>query len=41
MAIFVYDNNKGKVVERVFETPKGHIVSLFSSVSNVKFDQVA
>ena len=33
--------NKGKVVERVFKTPKGHIISLFSRPSNVNFDQVA
>ena len=32
---------KGKIVERVFKTPKGHIISLFSGESNVTFDQVA
>ena len=33
--------NNGKVVERVFMTPMGHVVSLFSVPSNVVFDQVA
>ena len=33
--------NKGKVVERVFKTPKGHKVSLLSMASNVNVDQVA
>ena len=32
---------KGRVVERVFKTPNGQIVSLFSRVSNVNSDQVA
>ena len=31
--------NKGKVFERVFKTPNGHIVSLFSRTLNVNFDQ--
>ena len=31
----------GQVVERVFKTPKGHVVSLFSKPSNVILDQVA
>ena len=33
--------NKGRVVERVFKTPNGQIVSLFSLSSNVNSDQVA
>ena len=33
--------NDGKIVERVFKTPKGQVVSLFSKPSNVVFDQVA
>tara|TARA_Y100001968_G_scaffold108308_1_gene97931 strand:+ start:217 stop:486 length:270 start_codon:yes stop_codon:yes gene_type:complete len=33
--------NHGKVVERVFKTPKGRVVSLFSNPSNVSTDQVA
>tara|TARA_B100000575_G_C22540934_1_gene347106 strand:- start:158 stop:427 length:270 start_codon:yes stop_codon:yes gene_type:complete len=33
--------DKGRVVERVFKTPNGHIVSLFSRGTNVNFDQVA
>ena len=33
--------NKGKVFERVFKTPKGHIFSLFSSASNINSDKVA
>ena len=33
--------NDGKVVERVFMTPKGQVVSLFSKSSNVILDQVA
>tara|TARA_Y100000589_G_C26621769_1_gene414432 strand:+ start:128 stop:466 length:339 start_codon:yes stop_codon:yes gene_type:complete len=33
--------NKGKVVERVFKTPKGNNISLFSGPSNIDFDQVA
>ena len=33
--------NNGKVVERVFKTPKGQKVSLFSRASNVNVDQVA
>tara|TARA_B100000700_G_C15034970_1_gene852355 strand:- start:2349 stop:2618 length:270 start_codon:yes stop_codon:yes gene_type:complete len=31
----------GAIVERVFNTPMGQIVSLFSKPSNVIFDQVA
>ena len=33
--------NDGEIVERVFKTPKGQVVSLFSNTSNVVFDQVA
>ena len=33
--------NKGRVVERVFKTPNGQIVSLFSMASNINSDQVA
>ena len=33
--------NDGKIVERVFETPMGQVISLFSKRSNVSLDQVA
>ena len=33
--------NDGKVVERVFKTPMGQLVSLFSKHSNISLDQVA
>ena len=33
--------NDGKIVERVFKTPMGKVVSLFSKPSNIGFDQVA
>tara|TARA_Y100000766_G_C18520540_1_gene418691 strand:- start:167 stop:436 length:270 start_codon:yes stop_codon:yes gene_type:complete len=33
--------NDGEIVERVFETPKGEVVSIFSTPSNELFDQVA
>ena len=33
--------NDGKIVERVFKTPMGQVVSLFSKPSNVILDQVA
>jgi len=33
--------NDGKIVERVFKTPMGQVVSLFSNPSNVILDQVA
>tara|TARA_Y100001968_G_C19103112_1_gene593533 strand:- start:214 stop:483 length:270 start_codon:yes stop_codon:yes gene_type:complete len=33
--------NDGEVVERVYKTPKGHVVSLFPKSSNIFFDQVA
>ena len=33
--------NDGEIVERVFMTPTGKLVSLFSKPSNVMFNQVA
>ena len=33
--------NDGQIVERVFKTPKGQVVSLFSKPSNLFLDQVA
>ena len=33
--------NHGEIVERVFKTPMGKVVSLFSNPSNVIIDQVA
>ena len=33
--------NDGEIVERVFKTPKGQVVSLFSKSSNEVLDQVA
>lgn len=33
--------NKGEVVERIFKTPMGQLISLFSNSSNVNIDQVA
>ena len=33
--------NNGKIVERVFKTPMGQVVSLFSKPSNVILDQAA
>ena len=33
--------NDGEIVERVFKTPKGKVVSLFLTPSNVLLDQVA
>ena len=33
--------NDGEIVERVFKTPMGQVVSLFSKPSNVILDQVA
>ena len=33
--------NDGEIVERVFMTPIGHVVSLFPKTSNVILDQVA
>ena len=33
--------NDGKIVERIFMTPMGQVVTLFSKPSNVILDQVA
>ena len=33
--------NDGKIIERVFKTPMGQIVSLFPKPTNVSLDQVA
>ena len=33
--------NNGEIVERVFKTPMGHVVSLFSKPPNVILGQVA
>ena len=33
--------NDGKIVQRVFKTPMGQVVSLFSKPSNVILDKVA
>ncbi len=33
--------NGGEIVERVFKTPRGQVVSIFSKTSNVILDQVA
>ena len=33
--------NDGEIVERVFKTPMGKVISLFSKPSNVILDQVA
>ena len=33
--------NDGEIVERVYKTPKGKVVSLFSTPTNTSFDQVA
>ena len=33
--------NDGEIVERVFKTPMGQVVSLFSKPSNLILDQVA
>ena len=33
--------NEGEIVERVFKTPMGKVVSLFSKPSNTTLDQVA
>ena len=33
--------NDGEIVERVYKTPKGNVVSLFKNPSNVFFDQAA
>ena len=33
--------NDGEIIERVFKTPNGHVVSLFSKPSNLILDQAA
>jgi len=33
--------NDGEIVQRVYKTPKGKVISLFSKTSNMTFDQVA
>tara|TARA_Y100001968_G_C19333568_1_gene705576 strand:+ start:762 stop:1031 length:270 start_codon:yes stop_codon:yes gene_type:complete len=33
--------NDGEIIERVFKTPEGQVVSLFSKPPNVVFSQVA
>tara|TARA_Y100001968_G_scaffold304639_1_gene319810 strand:- start:472 stop:741 length:270 start_codon:yes stop_codon:yes gene_type:complete len=33
--------NEGKIVERVYKTPKGKVLSLFPKPSNIFFDQAA
>ena len=33
--------NDGEIVERVYKTPKGKVVSLFSKSPNIFFDQAA
>tara|TARA_Y100001968_G_scaffold119573_1_gene108934 strand:+ start:81 stop:350 length:270 start_codon:yes stop_codon:yes gene_type:complete len=33
--------NDGEIVERVFQTPMGQVISLFSKTSNIILDQVA
>tara|TARA_B100001250_G_C19062552_1_gene470754 strand:- start:61 stop:330 length:270 start_codon:yes stop_codon:yes gene_type:complete len=33
--------NDGKIVERVFKTPMGHVISLFSKPSNLDLGKVA
>ena len=33
--------NDGKIVERVYKTPKGQVVSFLSKSSNISFDQAA
>ena len=33
--------NDGKIIERVFKTPKGHVISLFSKSSNILSDNAA
>ena len=33
--------NNGQIVERVYTTPKGNVVSLYSNSSTTFFDQVA
>ena len=33
--------NDGEIVQRVYKTPKGKVISLFSQSSNMTFDQAA
>ena len=33
--------NDGEIIERVYKTPKGQVISLFSKSSNRLFDHVA
>ncbi len=33
--------NDGEIIERVFKTPMGQVISFFSKPSNAVFDQVA
>ena len=33
--------NEGEIVERVYKTPKGHVISFFSKYSNNFLDQAA
>ena len=33
--------NDGQIVERVYKTPQGQVVSIFSKSSNIFFDQAA
>ena len=33
--------NDGEIVERVFKTPKGQVLSLFSKPENIILDQIA
>ena len=33
--------NDGEIIERVYKTPKGKVVSLFSKSANIFFNQVA
>tara|TARA_Y100001968_G_C19183642_1_gene631664 strand:- start:203 stop:487 length:285 start_codon:yes stop_codon:yes gene_type:complete len=33
--------NEGEIVERVYKTPKGQVISLFSGSSNILFDKAA
>ena len=33
--------NDGEIIERVYKTPKGKVISLLSKTSNILFDQAA
>ena len=33
--------NDGEIVQRIYQTPKGEVISLFSKSSNTIFDQAA